>query len=401
MSDPFVHLHVHTEYSMLDGAAKVGPLFAEASRLGMPAVAMTDHGNMFGAAEFWEQASGYPDVKPILGIEAYVAPGSRFHRKPVFWGGAGSGDEGGDVSGRGAFTHMTLLAADATGLRNLFRLSSLASIEGQYKKPRMDRELLSRFASGLIATTGCPGGEVPTRLRLGQYREALRAASEYRDILGKENYLVELMDHGVRVERDVREGLLTISRDLGLAVVATNDSHYVTPDQAQAHSALLCVQTGSTLSDPRRFRFEGAGYHLKSAAEMREYWDREVPGAADTTLDVAERVGSYAEVFGFVDRSPLFPIPVSEFSGRAGQVLGARRVRVHEVAGACPLVLRIDGFDSLAAVGEALDGHEGMTPVVLVGGDGGTADTLVLPEGVRVSADLLRVLDQVTGVTVA
>ncbi|SFO87378.1 DNA polymerase-3 subunit alpha [Amycolatopsis arida] len=312
-NDSFVHLHVHTEYSMLDGAAKIAPLFAEASRLGMPAVGMTDHGNMYGADEFYQQACK-AGIKPIIGIEAYVAPESRFHKKPVFWGqssqrGADEFGEGGDVSGGGAYTHMTMLAENSTGLRNLFTLSSLASIQGYYRKPRMDRELIAEHAEGIIATTGCPSGEVQTRLRLGQRKEALQAASDYRDIFGPDNFFLELMDHGLPIERSVREGLLEIGRTLGLTPLATNDSHYVTQDQAESHAALLCVQSGKTLNDPNRFKFDGDGYYLKSSAEMREYWDTEVPGAADTTLLIAERVQSYDEVYAHRDRMPKFPVP--------------------------------------------------------------------------------------------
>nr|WP_225727201.1 MULTISPECIES: DNA polymerase III subunit alpha [unclassified Nocardia] len=306
----FVHLHVHTEYSMLDGAAKIKPLFEEAGRLGMTAVGMTDHGNMFGADEFYQVATKM-GIKPVIGIEAYLAPGSRWHKKPVFWGQAnqrGSNGEGvgGDVSGGGAYTHMTMLARDARGLRNLFKLSSLASMEGYYRKPRMDRELIAAHADGIIATTGCPSGEVQTRLRLGQHAEAIRAASDYRDIFGKDNFFVELMDHGLPIERSVREGLLEISAKLGLPPVATNDSHYVTKDQADAHAALLCVQAGKTLNDPTRFKFDGDGYYLQSAEEMRAYWDSQVPGAADNTLLIAERVESYAEVWEHTDRMPVY-----------------------------------------------------------------------------------------------
>ncbi|MCG8915727.1 DNA polymerase III subunit alpha [Actinokineospora sp. PR83] len=302
----FVHLHVHTEYSMLDGAAKVGPLFDEAVRLGMPAVGMTDHGNLYGADEFYQSANRV-GVKPIIGIEAYLAPESRHHKKPVFWGRRGAAR--GDVSGGGAYTHMTMLAENATGLRNLFRLSSLASMEGYYRKPRMDRELLSAHAAGILATTGCPSGEVQTRLRLGQPAEALRAAADYRDIFGPDNFFLELMDHGLTIEREVRDGLLDIGAELGLRPLATNDSHYVAKEQAEAHAALLCVQAGKTLDDPNRFRFDGDGYYLKSAAEMRAYWDTEVPGAADNTLLVAERVQSYAEVWEHRDRMPVYPAP--------------------------------------------------------------------------------------------
>nr|WP_084424244.1 DNA polymerase III subunit alpha [Kibdelosporangium aridum] len=299
----FVHLHVHTEYSMLDGAAKIGPLFAEAARLGMPAVGMTDHGNMYGADEFYQVATK-TGIKPIIGIEAYVAPGSRHHKKPVFWG---QGD--GDVSGGGAYTHMTMVARNATGLRNLFKLSSLASMEGYYRKPRMDRDLIAEHADGIIATTGCPSGEVQTRLRLGQREEALKAAADYRDIFGPGNFFLELMDHDLAIEKVVRDGLLEVGAQLGLKPLATNDSHYVSKGQAEAHSALLCVQSGKTLDDPARFKFDGDGYYLKSADEMRAYWDAEVPGAADNTLLVAERVESYAEVWQHRDRMPLYEPP--------------------------------------------------------------------------------------------
>ncbi|MFL6143468.1 MAG: DNA polymerase III subunit alpha [Labedaea sp.] len=315
-ADSFVHLHVHTEYSMLDGAAKVAPLFAEAQRLGMPAVAMTDHGNMYGADEFYQSANKF-GIKPIIGIEAYLAPVSRFHKKPVFWGearqrGTDELGEGGDVSGAGAYTHMTMLAANAAGLRNLFTLSSRASMEGYYRRPRMDRELIAEHAEGIIATTGCPSGEVQTRLRLGQTAEALQAASDYRDIFGADNFFLELMDHGLPIERAVREGLLDVAGKLGLSPLPTNDSHYVTREQAGDHAALLCVQSGKTLSDPNRFKLDGDGYYLKSAAEMREYWDRELPGAADNTLLVAERVESYEEIYSHVDRMPMFDVPSGE-----------------------------------------------------------------------------------------
>ncbi|MEV0051746.1 DNA polymerase III subunit alpha [Saccharopolyspora shandongensis] len=319
--DPFVHLHVHTEYSMLDGAAKVGALFAEAERLGMPAVGMTDHGNMFGADEFYQQARK-TGIKPIIGIEAYLSPGSRFHKKPVFWGeakqrGTDEFGEGGDVSGAGAYTHMTMLARNATGLRNLFTLSSRASFEGMYRKPRMDKELISEFSEGIIATTGCPSGEVQTRLRLRQFDEALRAAAEYQEIFGKDYFFLELMDHGLPIERSVRQGLLEISKKLGIPPLATNDSHYVTVDQAESHGALLCVQSGKTLSDESRFKFDGDGYYLKSAAEMREYWDKEVPGAADSTLLIAEMVESYEDVWAFQDRMPR----VTDGTGRSERQL--------------------------------------------------------------------------------
>src|SRR5215471_11469783 len=200
-TNSFVHLHVHTEYSMLDGAARLTDLFAECARMGMPAIAMTDHGNVYGAFDFWAKAEA-AGVKPIIGIEAYVAPEHRRHKQPVLWGTPTQRDD--DVSGAGAYTHMTLLAETTEGMHNLFRLSSLASLEGYFRKPRMDRELLSRYAKGIIATTGCPGGEVQTRLRLGQYKEAVAAAAAYRDIFGAGNFFVEIMDHGLEIEQRTR-----------------------------------------------------------------------------------------------------------------------------------------------------------------------------------------------------
>jgi DNA polymerase-3 subunit alpha len=309
---------------MLDGAARVRPLLAEVDRLGMPAVAITDHGNVHGAFEFYQQASAR-GIKPVIGIEAYLAPTSRYHKQPVLWGDAAQ--RGDDVAGGGAYTHLTLLAEDARGLRNLFRLSSLASLEGHHYKPRMDRELLATHGAGVIATTGCPSGEVQTRLRLGQYQEALRAAADFRDIFGAENFYLELMDHGLAIERRVRADLLRIAHELQLRPLATNDAHYVHRRDAKVHEALLCVRSGTTLTDPNRFAFvfhgdsafdgnsafdgdsAGDSYYLASAADMRRRWDAEVPDACDTTLAVAERIGCYAEVFARQDRMPAFPVP--------------------------------------------------------------------------------------------
>ncbi len=304
-SDSFVHLHVHTEYSMLDGAAKIDDLFAGAARMGMPALAMTDHGFVFGAYEFWKRAQKH-GVKPILGVEAYLTPGtSRFDRTRVSWGDGGEDD----VSGAGAYTHMTMLAADTGGMHNLFRLASLASLEGHFYKPRMDRELLDRYGRGLIATTGCPSGEVQVRLRLGQYDAAREAAAEYRDIFGAENFYCELMDHGLPIERRVQQDLLRLARDLRLPLLATNDLHYTRAEDAQAHAVLLCVQSGSTLADPKRFKFDAEDFYLMSAEQMRERW-RELPEACDNTLLVAERCeASFTEGANLM---PRFDVPAGE-----------------------------------------------------------------------------------------
>ena len=279
----FAHLHVHTEYSMLDGAARVADLVAEVARQEMPAIAMTDHGNVFGAFDFYKQAKKV-GVKPIIGIEAYVAPESRFEKKRVKWAEGGEDD----VSGGGAYTHMTILAENNEGLSNLFKLSSLASLEGYYYKPRMDRELLTRYSKGLIATTGCPGGEIQTRLRMGAYKEAIAAASDYRDIFGADNFFLEIMDHGIDIESRVKADLLKLGKELGLPLLATNDLHYTFNEDARSHEALLCVQSGSTLADPKRFKFDNDEFYLKSPAQMRELF-KEIPESCDNTLLIAER----------------------------------------------------------------------------------------------------------------
>ncbi len=303
----FVHLHVHTEYSMLDGAARLKDLFAACAEAQMPAIAMTDHGNVYGAYDFYTKARA-AGIKPIIGIEAYVAPEHRAHKQPVRWGVPAQKDD--DVSGAGAYTHMTLLAETTEGMHNIFRLSSLASLEGYFRKPRMDRELLAAHAKGIIATTGCPSGEVQTRLRLGQDGQAMAAAAEFRDIFGPGNFFVEIMDHGLGLEQRTRDGLRSIARELSLPFVVTNDSHYTRPGDATAHEALLCVQTGTNLADPKRLKFEGTGYFVRSPAEMRgastsEDWQ----AGCDATLLIAER----ADVaFAKQNLMPRFPLPEGE-----------------------------------------------------------------------------------------
>ncbi len=272
---------------MLDGAAKVAPLFARAAELGMPALAMTDHGNLFGAFDFYRQGKA-AGVKPIIGMEAYLTPNtSRFDRKRVRWAEGGQND----VSGSGAYTHMTLLAETTQGMHNLFRLSSRSSTEGFFYKPRADRELLAEYAQGLIGTTGCPSGEIQTWLRIGNYDNARASAAEFRDIFGKDNFFLELMDHDLVIEQQVREGLLRLRKDLDLPAIATNDSHYTAPEDAKAHEVLLCVGTGKTMADPSRFKLDGEGYYLKSMAEMRSLWadKHDLVEACDNTLLIAER----------------------------------------------------------------------------------------------------------------
>ncbi|MFC7387946.1 DNA polymerase III subunit alpha [Sphaerisporangium rhizosphaerae] len=307
MAESFVHLHVHTEYSMLDGAARLKQMFKQVGDLEMPAIAITDHGNMHGAYDFYKQATG-AGIKPIIGIEAYVAPASRHQKKPVLWGEPHQKRD--DVSAGGYYTHMTIWARNATGLGNLMKLSSRAYTEGFVRKwARMDAELLAEHADGLMATTGCPSGEVQTRLRLGQYDEALAAAARYQELFGKDNYYLEIMDHGLDIERRVRDGLTRISADLGIPPLVTNDSHYTYESDSTSHDALLCIQTGKQLSDPDRFRFDGSGYYIKTADEMRavDSSDLWAEGCRNTLL-VAEKVDP-AGMFTFKNLMPTFPIP--------------------------------------------------------------------------------------------
>jgi DNA polymerase-3 subunit alpha len=314
-SDSFVHLHVHTEYSMLDGAARLTQLTERAAELEMPAIAMTDHGNVFGAYEFYKKAKT-AGVKPIIGIEAYFAPNiSRFERRGVnFYDG---GDD--DVSARGAYTHMTLLSESTEGMHNLFRLSTGAWRDGFFKHPRADRELLAQHAKGLIGTTGCPSGEVQVHLRYGNYDAARKAAADFQDILGRDNYFLELMDHGLDIETRVRDGLLRLAKDLRIPLLATNDSHYVLEEDAPSQEHLLCINSSSTMDMPvgsgagKRFAFEGTGYYLKSAAEMRSLWvDRyDLREACDNTLLIAERCDvQFTEGNGTY--MPRFPCPEGE-----------------------------------------------------------------------------------------
>ena len=289
---------------MLDGAAKISELVAEVANQNMPAIAMTDHGNVFGAFEFHKLAKA-AGVKPIIGIEAYVAPESRFDKRRVKWAEGGEDD----VSGGGAYTHMTLLAENNEGLSNLFKLSSLASLEGFYYKPRMDQELLAKYSKGIIATTGCPGGEIQTRLRMGAYKEAVAAAARMRDIFGAQNYFLEVMDHSIDIEKRVLADLLKLGKELNLPLLATNDLHYTHHKDAAAHEVMLCIQSGSTLADPKRFKFDNSEFYLKSAQQMRQLF-KDLPGACDNTLLIAERCETTMREGE--NLLPRFPVPAGE-----------------------------------------------------------------------------------------
>ncbi|MDQ3990912.1 MAG: DNA polymerase III subunit alpha, partial [Actinomycetota bacterium] len=282
-TDSFVHLHTHTEFSLLDGFSRITApeglpattLIDKVVSLGMPAVGITDHGVMFGALDFYRAARA-AGLKPILGVEAYVAPGSRFDRKP-------NEDEA-------KYRHLTLLARNEAGYRNLLRLVSDAHIQGFYHRPRIDKELLSENAEGLIGLSGCLAGEVCRLLLAGQEDRARQAAADYRDILGPGGYYVEVQDHGLPEQRQVNPKLIELARDLGLPVVATNDTHYTEQAQARAHDVLLCIQqVGKVVADTDRLKFGTEEFYVKSAQEMRALF-ADHPGACDATLDIAESV---------------------------------------------------------------------------------------------------------------
>lgn len=270
---------------MLDGAARLDELVATAAADGQPALGMTDHGNMYGTLDFYKECRKH-GVKPIIGTEAYMAHDHRSER-PTRRGRLD--DSGGDTEGgKKLYYHLTLLAENETGYRNLIQLSSLAFLEGYYYKPRIDWELLEKYHEGVIATTGCLGGHVLQALLNGDEKGALEKAGRLQEIFGKDNLFVEIQDHGIQAQRDTNPKLLEIARRIGAPLLATNDSHYTHRDDHAAHDALLCVQTGAMLSDPKRFRFEGQEHYLKSAAEMRHLF-REVPEACDNSLWIAER----------------------------------------------------------------------------------------------------------------
>ena len=303
MSKSFVHLHAHTEYSMLDGAAKIQTYIDRVKELEQPAAAITDHGNLYGALEFYNIAKKNK-VKPIIGYEAYITTESRFERPDR------------DKNKR---YHLTLLAENNEGYWNLVNLASKAFTDGYYYKPRLDYELMRQYSKGVIALSGCLGGEIAQHLapdgsteegnNQGErnYQKALDKAELYQDIFGKENFYIELHNHGIKQQEMILPDLLKISNEISAPLVATNDSHYVNPEDSSAHDALLCVQTNATIDDESRFKFEGAGYYVKSSEEMRAlFTDEEYPGACDNTLKIAERIEYNFEYGKYY--LPAFPI---------------------------------------------------------------------------------------------
>jgi DNA polymerase-3 subunit alpha len=271
--DTFVHLHNHTEFSLLDGASRIKAMVARAAELEMPALALTDHGVMYGAIQFYKECRA-AGIRPILGFEAYVAPRGRTDR---------------DVRADRDPYHLTLLAADADGYRNLMALCTIGQKEGLYYKPRIDREVLARHSRGLVVLSGCLGGEVATKITTGDVEGARETVATYRDIFTPERYFLEVQRHGIAAQERVNEALAGFSDEFGLRLVATNDLHYVHQHDAEPHDVLLCLQTGANFEDPKRWRFESQDFYLKTPAEMAATF-HDMPGALAATLEIAELV---------------------------------------------------------------------------------------------------------------
>jgi DNA polymerase-3 subunit alpha len=294
MDKQFVHLHLHTDYSLLDGAIKIAPLAKRAAELQMPAVAITDHGNLYGALSFYHKMRE-AGVKPIIGMEGYLARGSRHDKS-----GAGV------PPGEKATNHIVLLAKNLTGYRNLVKLSSFAYTEGFWRKPRFDRELLARYSEGLIGLSACISGVPPTLLLRDKFDEAARAALEFAEIFGKGNYFLEIQEHGLDAQKRIRKPMVELSKRTGIPLVATNDSHYLMAGDVKAHDTLLCIGTGKTISDPNRLTYGSPKYYFRSAEEMWETFGEE-PALIRRTLEIAEMCE--LEFPKALDQVPLYPVP--------------------------------------------------------------------------------------------
>lgn len=295
-SDSFVHLHNHNEYSMLDGAAKIDDLVEAVVREGMPGIASTNHGYLYDAYEFHDKVRA-AGLNPIIGCEVYVAPNSRFEKKLP---------KGAEKKKTDKYSHMTLMAMDLQGYQNLSHITSLASLEGYYFNPRADRDLFETYSDGLIATSGCVGGEVAQLIHNGNYQEAKRVAGEFSEIFGKGNYFIEIMRHGIEIEETTGPALIQLAKELNLPLLATNDLHYVKKSDARAHDALLCIQTKATINETDRFKFGSQEFYLKTPAEMRELF-ADVPEACDNTLLINERANVQLE--RHKQLLPEFPVP--------------------------------------------------------------------------------------------
>src|SRR4029450_5641949 len=296
MSDQnFVHLHLHTAYSLLDGAIQIKPLAKRTEELGMTACAMTDHGNMFGAITFYNTMKGR-GIKPIIGCETYITRGSRK-------------DRAASAPGEKANFHLILLAKDLDGYRNLVRLTSKAYTEGFYYKPRIDKELLAEHSKGLIALSACMSGVPSAMLAQEKCDEAARAAVEFEEILGKGNYFLEIQEHGLDAQKRIRKSLVDLSKRTGVPLVATNDAHYLMPDDSRAHDVLLCIGSGKTVNDTNRLRYQSPYFYVRSPEEMWNIFGRELPEALTRTVEIAEMCD--LKLPYDVNYLPKYPIPES------------------------------------------------------------------------------------------
>ena len=287
----FTHLHVHTQYSLLDGSCKIGELVARAKELGMDSLAITDHGVMYGVIDFYKAAKA-AGIKPILGCEVYVAPGSRFDRETV--------------RGEDRYYHLILLAENHTGYQNLMKIVTKGFVDGFYYKPRVDYEILRQYHEGIICLSACLAGEVQRFMERGQYAQGKEAALRYLEIFGEGNYFLELQDHGIPAQKTVNQALVKLGREIGVPLVATNDIHYINAEDAAAHDILLCIQTNKKVTDENRMRYEGGQYYLKSEEEMRTLFSY-APEALENTYRIAQRCSVEIE-FG-VTKLPLFTVP--------------------------------------------------------------------------------------------
>src|SRR5882724_3616712 len=291
----FAHLHLHTDYSLLDGAIQIKPLAARTEELGMTACAMTDHGNMFGAISFYNEMKKH-GVKPIIGCDTYITRGSRRDKAP-------------GAPGEKANFHLILLAKNLEGYHNLVRLTSKAYTEGFYYKPQIDKELLAQHSAGLIGLSACLSGVPSALLAQDRVDEAAAAALEFQDIFGKGNYYLEIQEHGLESQRRIQKSLVEISRRTGVPLVATNDAHYLHADDSRAHDVLLCIGSGKTVNDTNRLRFETPNFFVRSPQEMWEIFGPELPEALNRTLEIAEMCD--LELPKDINHLPNYPIPES------------------------------------------------------------------------------------------
>jgi len=330
-SNNFVHLHLHTDYSLLDGACEIGKLMDRAATLKMPAVAMTDHGNLFGAIKFYNAAKKR-NIKPIIGCEVYVAPASRFDR----------------ATDTDRPNHLVLLCENERGYRNLIKLASSAYIEGFYYKPRIDKDLLARHADGLIGLSACLRGEVSVALGADRYESARQSAYDLRDIFGKGSFFLELQDQGMEEEKRINPKMAQLSRETGIALVATNDCHYITAGDARAQEVLVCIQTGKTMSDTNRMKFRTNEFYFKTYEEMAAVFGREAPDALTRTLEIAERCNLHLEskehVFPHFD-VPAGDSPDSFFEKVTREGFAHRRERLERIQAAGRLKYPLQAYE--------------------------------------------------------